>query len=149
MPPTSGQLIAKAHFNTPPARGWGILCFLKKRRLPFDLFALRSLTSEYSRSSAMPPTRSVTSYFVSSWSGSVFTMPHACFYRLTQMAPKDTTKNPTLRSASATSSIHSPRAQSHSHPPRARPREGPRSYPLEIDYLDPDKILPVLIRRVA
>ena len=35
------------------------------------------------------------------------------------------------------------------HPPRARPREGPRSCPFEIDYLDPDKMLPVLIRKAV
>ncbi len=35
------------------------------------------------------------------------------------------------------------------HPPRARPREGPVVSPFEIDYLDPDKMLPVLIRKAA
>ena len=35
------------------------------------------------------------------------------------------------------------------HPPRARPREGPHSCPFEIDYVDTDKMLPVLIRRAA
>jgi transposase InsO family protein len=35
------------------------------------------------------------------------------------------------------------------HPPRARPREGPVDSPFEIAYLDPDKILPVLIPKAA
>jgi len=35
------------------------------------------------------------------------------------------------------------------HPPRARPREGPIHSPFEIAYLDPDQMLPVLIRKAA
>ncbi|MGH9461553.1 MAG: hypothetical protein ACRD1X_10080 [Vicinamibacteria bacterium] len=35
------------------------------------------------------------------------------------------------------------------HPPRARPREGPNDLPFEIAYLDPDQMLPVLIRKAA
>jgi len=35
------------------------------------------------------------------------------------------------------------------HPPRARPREGPVHSPFEIAYLDPDQMLPVLIRKAA
>ncbi|MGH9461204.1 MAG: transposase [Vicinamibacteria bacterium] len=35
------------------------------------------------------------------------------------------------------------------YPPRARPREGPTDSPFEIAYLDPDKMLPVLIRKAA
>jgi transposase InsO family protein len=35
------------------------------------------------------------------------------------------------------------------HPPRARPREGPVDSRFEIAYLDPDKMLPVLIRNAA
>ncbi|MGH9461053.1 MAG: integrase core domain-containing protein [Vicinamibacteria bacterium] len=35
------------------------------------------------------------------------------------------------------------------HPPRARPREGPTDLPFEIAYLDPDQMLPVLIRKAA
>jgi hypothetical protein len=35
------------------------------------------------------------------------------------------------------------------HPPRARPREGRVHSPFGIAYLDPDQMLPVLIRKVA
>ena len=35
------------------------------------------------------------------------------------------------------------------HPPRARAREGPVDSPFEIAYLDPDKMLPVLIPKAA
>ena len=35
------------------------------------------------------------------------------------------------------------------HTPRARPREGPADSPFEIAFLDPDQMLPVLIRKVA
>ena len=34
-------------------------------------------------------------------------------------------------------------------PPRARPREGPVHSPFEIAFLDPDRLLPVLIRKAA
>jgi len=35
------------------------------------------------------------------------------------------------------------------YPPRARPRQGPVHSPFEIAYLDPDRMLPVLIRKAA
>ncbi len=35
------------------------------------------------------------------------------------------------------------------HPPGARPREGPVDSPFDIAYLDPEKMLPVLIPKVA
>jgi len=44
--------------------------------------------------------------------------------------------------------IHFGRERAHLaavHPPRARPREGPADSPFEIAFLDPEKMLPVLI----
>jgi len=48
--------------------------------------------------------------------------------------------------------IHFGRERAHLaavHPPRARPREGPADSPFEIAFLDPDQLLPVLIRKAA